>query len=81
MLPGVADSFAYSISAPLGRAYVVAIVAAEEIGLPQVSASYRSLASRTADQVNQELAEIARQVNVHPRAPRAVGTRQYEVVD
>ncbi|HEX6000873.1 MAG TPA: trypsin-like serine protease [Hyphomicrobiaceae bacterium] len=80
-LPGVADNFFYSISAPLGRAYVIAIVAAEEVGLPKIAAAHRGLASRTAEEVNQELAEIARQINVHPRAARAIGTRQYEVVN
>jgi hypothetical protein len=34
---------------------------------------------RSVENFERELAEIARQVNVVPTAPRAVGTRQYEV--
>ena len=78
-IPGGGDDFNFTISAPFGAAHVVAIVASEEVGLPKI-AKGRGLQRTTAELVD-ELAEIARQINVHPLAARAVGTRQYEVVE
>jgi V8-like Glu-specific endopeptidase len=79
VLPGIGDNFFFKVSAPLGVAHVIAIVAAEEVGLPKI-AKGRGLERTTGDLVD-ELAEIARQINVHPLAARAVGTRQYKVVE
>jgi secreted trypsin-like serine protease len=78
-IPGGGDDFKFTVSAPFGAAHVVAIVASEEVGLPKI-AKGRGLQRTTAEFVD-ELAEIARQINVHPLAARAVGTRQYEVVE
>jgi V8-like Glu-specific endopeptidase len=78
-LPGIGDSFGFHVSAPYGTAHVVAIVASEEVGLPKI-AKGRGL-QRSTEELVDELAEIARQINVHPLAPRAVGTRQYQVVE
>ena len=80
VVPGGGDSFFFKVGAPLGPAYVIAIVAAEEVGLPQIAKAHRGL-DRTSEELSDELTEIARQINVHPLAGRAVGTRQYEVVE
>jgi V8-like Glu-specific endopeptidase len=79
-LPGGGDDFYFKVSAPLGPAHVIAIVASEEVGLSQISKAH-SGQGRTSEELSDELAEIARQINVHPLAARAVGTRQYEVVE
>ena len=78
-VPGGGDDFYFKVGAPLGVAHVIAIVASEEVGLPKI-AKGRGL-KRTTDELVDELAEIARQISVHPLAARAVGTRQYEVVE
>jgi V8-like Glu-specific endopeptidase len=79
VLPGIGDDFVFKVSAPFGVAHVIAIVASEEVGLPKI-AKGRGL-QRTTGELVDELAEIARQINVHPLAARAVGTRQYKVVE
>jgi secreted trypsin-like serine protease len=78
--PGGGDSFYFKVSAPLGPAHIIAIVASEEVGLAAASKT-RPGAGRTSEELSDELTEIARQINVHPLAGRAVGTRQYEVVE
>ena len=78
-LPGIGDDFVFKVSAPFGVAHVIAIVASEEVGLPKI-AKGRGV-QRTTGELVDELAEIARQINVHPLAARAVGTRQYKVVE
>jgi hypothetical protein len=78
-IPGGGDNFFFKVSPPYGGARVIAIVAAEEVGLDKI-AKGRGL-SRTTEEFVDELAAIARQINVHPLAARAVGTRQYEVVE
>jgi hypothetical protein len=78
-IPGGGDNFYFDVSPPLGTARVIAIVAAEEVGLNKI-AKGRGL-TRTTEEFIDELAAITRQINVHPLAARAVGTRQYEVVE
>lgn len=78
-IPSPGDDFIFQVSPPYGTAHVVAIVASEEVGLPKI-AKGRGL-QRTTPELADELTEIARQVNVHPLAARAVGTRQYQVVE
>jgi V8-like Glu-specific endopeptidase len=78
-IPGGGDNFFFKVSPPAGAARVIAIVAAEEVGLNKI-AKGRGL-SRTTEEFIDELAAITRQINVHPLAARAVGTRQYEVVE
>jgi hypothetical protein len=79
VLPGIGDDFVFKVSAPFGVAHVIAIVAAEEVDLPKIGKG-RGVQRKTGEFVD-ELAEIARQINVHPLAARAVGTRQYKVVE
>jgi hypothetical protein len=78
-IPGGGDDFYFDVSPPYGVAHVIAIVASEKIGLPKIAAG-RGV-QRTTEELIDELREIARQINVHPLEPRAVGTRQYEVVE
>jgi hypothetical protein len=78
-IPGGGDDFKFTVAPPYGAAHIVAIVASEEVGLPKI-AKGRGL-QRTTEELVDELAEIARQINVHPLAARAVGSRQYEVVE
>lgn len=81
-VPGTLDGFDFRISAPLGRAEVIAIVVPEGVDLSQTTKQFEDM--RSIQNFRDVLADIAvrttRQVNVVPRAPRAVGTRQYEVV-
>lgn len=76
-LPGPGDTFFYNVSAPLGRAEVVAVVLSE-----QLASAWKS--GRGAIQNEQDLdnalAGLARQINVQPKARRAIGTRQYEII-
>jgi V8-like Glu-specific endopeptidase len=78
-IPGGGDDFYFKVGAPYGVANVIAIVASEEVGLPKI-AKGRALERSTTEFVD-ELAEIARQINVHPLSARAVATRGYEVVE
>jgi hypothetical protein len=78
-IPGGGDDFYFKVSPPFGSAHVVAIVASEEVGLPKIAKGLGL--ERTTEELVDELAEIARQINVHPLSARAVGTRQYEVVE
>jgi V8-like Glu-specific endopeptidase len=78
-IPGGGDSFYFKVDPPYGKAHVIAIVAGEAVGLPKI-AQGRAL-QRTTEELVDELAEIDRQITAHPLVPRAVGTRQYEVVE
>jgi secreted trypsin-like serine protease len=79
-IPGPADAIDLKVSAPLGRAEVIAVVVPDEVGLPEATKPYRG-PIRSVENFEGELAEIARQIDLVPLAPRAVGTRQYEVVE
>jgi secreted trypsin-like serine protease len=77
-IPGPGDAFELKVSPPLGRAEIIAVVVPDAVGFPAATTPYKG-AMRSVENFEGELAEIARQVNVVPTAPRAVGTRQYEV--
>jgi hypothetical protein len=81
-IPGPGDGFDFVVSAPLGRAEIVAVVVPDDVGLPETTKPYRGL-MRSVDDFDGELAAVVRQVEVkaHPTAARAVGTRQYDVVE
>jgi secreted trypsin-like serine protease len=78
-IPGPGDAFQLKIDPPYGRAEIIAVVVPDAVGLPAATKQYKG-AMRAVENFDAELAEIARQVSVVPTAPRAVGTRQYEVV-
>jgi hypothetical protein len=82
-IPGPADGFEFGIKGPLGRNEIIAIVVPEGVDLEQVTKQYEGM-TRSIDDFKGELAGIARmttrEVDVRPRAPRAVGTRQFLVV-
>jgi hypothetical protein len=79
-IPGPGDAVQFPVSAPFGRAEVIAVVVPDAVGLPAATQPYKG-ALRSVESFEGELADIVRQVNVVPTAPRAVGTRQYEVVE
>ncbi len=79
-VPGPADGIDLKVGAPLGRAEIIAVVVAEAVGLPETTQPYRG-AMRSVARFEDELAAIAQRVNAVPSARRAVGTRQYEVVE
>jgi len=78
-IPGGGDSFFFKVDPVYGRAHVIAIVVGPELGLPKI-AQGRAL-ERSTEEFVDELAEISRQITAHPLVPRAVGTRQYEIVE
>jgi hypothetical protein len=80
MVPGPADGIDLKVSTPLGPAEIVAVVVAAAIGLPETTRPYRG-AMRSVASFKDELAAVAQRVNAVPSARRAVGTRQYEVVE
>jgi secreted trypsin-like serine protease len=80
MVPGPADGIDLKVSTPLGPAEIVAVVVAEAVGLPETTRPYRG-AMRSVASFKDELAAVAQRVNAVPSARRAVGTRQYEVVE
>jgi secreted trypsin-like serine protease len=77
-IPGPGDAFELKVSPPFGRAEIIAVVVPDAVGLPAATTLYKG-AMRSVENFEGELAELARQVSVVPTAPRAVGTRQYEV--
>jgi secreted trypsin-like serine protease len=79
-VPGPADGIDLKVGAPLGQAEVIAVVVAETVGLPEATQPFRG-AMRSVERFEDELAAIARRVDAAPSAPRAVGTRQYQVVE
>jgi secreted trypsin-like serine protease len=70
-IPGPSDPVTFPISEPLGRAEILAVVVPDAVPARGLTRS---------EELQEELAAISRQVNVKAGAPRAVGTRQYEVV-
>jgi hypothetical protein len=81
-IPGDADGFNLRIAGPAGRNEIVAIVVPQGSGLGEITGPFESM--RTIDNFQGVLAGIAartRRVEIDPRAPRAVGTRQYDVVE
>jgi hypothetical protein len=81
-IPGDADGFNFRIAGPVGRNEIIAIVVPHGAGLVETTRQYDSM--RAIDNFEDVLAGIAvrtRRVEIDPRAPRAVGTRQFEVVE
>jgi secreted trypsin-like serine protease len=73
------DNFFFKVDPVYGKAHVIALVVGPEVSLPKI-AEGRAL-ERSTEEFVDELAEISRQITAHPLVPRAVGTRQYEVVE
>ncbi|HEY1245712.1 MAG TPA: trypsin-like serine protease [Hyphomicrobiaceae bacterium] len=81
-IPGDADGFNFRIAGPVGRNEIIAIVVPHGADLVETTRQYDSM--RAIDNFEDVLAGIAertRRVEIDPRAPRAVGTRQFEVVE
>jgi hypothetical protein len=81
-IPGDADGFDFRIAGPVGRNEIIAIVVPHGAELVETTRQYDSM--RAIDNFEDVLAGIAvrtRRVEIDPRAPRAVGTRQFEVVE
>jgi trypsin/uncharacterized protein DUF4384 len=81
-IPGDMDGFNFRIGGPVGRNEIVAIVVPEGANLGETTQWLQDM--RAVDEFESLLdgvAERTRGVEVEPRAPRAVGTRQYEVVE
>jgi hypothetical protein len=81
-IPGDADGFNLRIAGPVGRNEIIAIVVPYGADLVETTRQYESM--RAIDNFDDVLAGIAvrtRRVEIDPRAPRAVGTRQFEVVE
>jgi secreted trypsin-like serine protease len=81
-IPGDLDGFNFRIGGPAGRNEIIAIVVPEGASLGEATVQLQDM--RPIEDFEGLLDGIAgrtRGVEVDPRAPRAVGTRQYEVVD
>jgi hypothetical protein len=81
-IPGDADGFNFRIAGPVGRNEIIAIVVPPAVDLAETARQFDSM--RAIDNFESVLAGIAvrtRRIEIDPRAPRAVGTRQYEVVE
>jgi hypothetical protein len=82
-IPGPGDGFEFAIKPPLGRNQIIAVVVPEGVNL-DAFAKVDGNGMRSVDNLDDTLAGIAsatsRQVEVRPRAHRAVGTRQFLVV-
>jgi secreted trypsin-like serine protease len=83
-IPGAADSFELQIrkESPRGRNEIIAIVVPEGADLSEIVKPYDDM--RAIDSFDDVLGRIAaktRRIEVTPRTPRAVGSRQYDIVD
>ena len=82
-IPGPGDGFEFAIKPPLGRNQIIAVVVPEGVNLDAFT-KVDGNGMRSVDNLDDTLAGIAsatsRQVEVRPRAHRAVGTRQFLVV-
>ena len=81
-IPGDLDGFNFRIAGPAGRNEIVAIVVPEGANLGETTRQFEDM--RPLDNFEGLLGGIAertRGVEVDPRAPRAVGTLQYDVVE
>jgi secreted trypsin-like serine protease len=81
-IPGDLDGFNFRISGPVGRNEILAIVVPEGANLGETTRALDDMrAVDNFEGVLDGIAERTRGVEVDPRAPRAVGTRPYDVVD
>ena len=81
-IPGDLDGFNFRIAGPAGRNEIVAIVVPDGANLGETTRQLEDM--RPLDNFDNLLDGIAgrtRGVEVDPRAPRAVGTRQYDIVE
>jgi secreted trypsin-like serine protease len=81
-IPGDLDGFNFRIAGPAGRNEIIAIVVPESANLGETTRRLEDM--RPLDNFEDLLDAIAKRtrgVEVDPRAPRAVGTRQYDVVE
>jgi hypothetical protein len=81
-IPGDLDGFNFRIAGPPGRNEIVAIVVPEGAKLGETTRQLEDM--RPVDNFEGLLDAVAKRsrgVEVDPRAPRAVGTRQYDVVE
>jgi len=80
-IPGDMDGFNFRIGGPAGRNEILAIVVPEGTKLGETTETFRDMRPvQDFEGLLDDVAERTRGVEVDPRAPRAVGTRQYEVV-
>jgi secreted trypsin-like serine protease len=81
-IPGPADQFSLTISPPLGRNEIIALIVPPGVNLSDITKAFEDMSP--IDNFEDVLATIAthteRQINVVPRAPRAFARRQFEVV-
>jgi hypothetical protein len=81
-IPGDLDGFNFRIAGPAGRNEIVAIVVPEGANLGETTRRFEDMRPLgNFDDLLSGIAERTRGVEVDPRAPRAVGTRQYDVVE
>jgi secreted trypsin-like serine protease len=80
-IPGVLDGFDFKIGGPVGRNEIIAIVVPEG-ALGETTRQLQDMYPiDDFEGLLDGIAQRTRGVDVIPRAPRAVGTRQYDVVE
>jgi hypothetical protein len=81
-IPSPADGLSLTVTPPEGRYAIIAMVVPEDANLPEITGPFESMAA--IDDFQGVLARIARSTQraaeAMPEAPRAVCTRQFEVV-
>jgi Trypsin/Domain of unknown function (DUF4384) len=81
-VPGDRDAFNFRIAGPVGRNEIVAIVVPDGARLGETTRQLEDMRPLgNFEELLDGIAGRTRGVEVDPRAPRAVGTRQYEVVE
>ncbi|MBO0763770.1 MAG: trypsin-like serine protease [Hyphomicrobiaceae bacterium] len=81
-IPGDADGFNFRVTGPVGRNEIIAIVVPHGADLAETTRQFDSMgAIDNFEDVLTGIAVHTRRVEIDPRAPRAVGTREFEVVE
>jgi secreted trypsin-like serine protease len=81
-IPADLDGFNFKVTGPAGRNELIAIVVPEGANLGETTRQLEDMRPvANFDDLLDGIAGRTRGVAVNPRAPRAVGTRQYDVVE
>lgn len=83
-VPDIADGFQFEIKkdVPRGRNEIIAVIVPDAVGLAEILKEFPDTGSgNRSDDVLGRIAEKTRRITVTPVTPRAVGTRQFDIVD
>jgi secreted trypsin-like serine protease len=81
-VPKTGAGFKFEIEKPLGRNEIIAVIVPDDAGLADILKEFApGRGIDGSDDLLGRLAEKTRRIKVTPATPRAVGTRQFEIVD